>query len=93
MNRNISAQHTREPLQHEHASVHLYTYQLERGNISKLPSSVAQESTIFSTSGSQSVRKKERERIDLIGVCYQLLLHRWDVFRTSIDESGVVLAE
>lgn len=24
---------------------------------------------------------------------HQLLLHRWDVFRTSVDQSGVVLAE
>lgn len=33
------------------------------------------------------------ERMDLIGECYQLLLHRWDVFRASVDQSGVVLAE
>lgn len=28
-----------------------------------------------------------------MGGGYQLLLHRWDVFRTSIDQSGIVLAE
>lgn len=33
------------------------------------------------------------ERVDLIGEGYQLLLHGWDVFRTSIDQSGIVLAE
>lgn len=33
------------------------------------------------------------ERMDLIGECYQLLLHRWDVFGASVDQSGVVLAE
>lgn len=32
----------------------------------------------------------ESERIRWI---YQLLLHRWDVLRTSIDQSWVVLAE
>lgn len=51
------------------------------------------ECDIFHKWLTECLEKREGERVDLIGVCYQLLLHRWDVFSTSIDQSGVILAE
>lgn len=70
----------------------LYDRRQAKGNISKSPGHVATAPivrAVFSTSGWQ----RAENRRCLSGANYQLLLHRWDVLQTPIDQGGVVLAE
>lgn len=90
-----SAQHTYEVLQHESFCVlWICTPSSWRGEIflNLLQQCSTTLSMRFSTSGLQTFQeRKGRRKIWL--ECYQLLLHRWDVFKASIDQSGIVLAE